>query len=102
MAILTENGRPTQRQIEGVLEDLDNAYRNAEDCEDTDELQGHINSLHRAIATLTSLAAEWEGYIEDAYEEEEEEDEYVCRNCGRSAPPDSEEDVDFCDWCRLS
>ena len=80
MATLRDDLRPTQRDIEGVLEDLDPIYRGLDDCEDSDNLESYASTLDSVITRLTYLASDWHRYAAIA-EREEEEDE--CSWCNR-------------------
>lgn len=78
MAQLRDEHRPSQRDIEGVLEDLDPIYRGLDDCEDSDDLESYASTLDSVITRLTYLAADWHRYAQQAEDDNLED----CPECG--------------------
>lgn len=98
MATLRDEHRPSQRDIEGVLEDLDPIYRGADDCDDSETLESWASTLDHVINRLTYLAHDWHRYARIA--EEDEADEETCPYC--DLPLDEcgcHEDEKFCTRC---
>lgn len=65
----------SQRDLEGVLEDLDPVYRRIEDCEDTETLRAYAQTLRTAARRLTDLAFDYD-------QEAQRADETYCPECG--------------------
>lgn len=91
MAYLQDNNRPSQREIEGVLEDLDPIYRDIEDCEDSEALHAYASTLYTVAARLQAMASEWHGQAKDS-----EEHEQTCPQCGGPVA-DPDEFSGYCD-----
>lgn len=84
----------SQREVESVLEQLDDVYRRIEDCEDSDTLRGHANALRQAARMCEHLARDYEQAADEADAEEEEGEE--CPHCGHGLESDTHKN--FCFW----
>jgi hypothetical protein len=77
----------SQRDLEGILEDIDPVYRHIEDCKGSDTLRGYAQTLRRTANRLQWLAAEYEDMADNASAAEEEEEcpcgDLFCTGCNQ-------------------
>jgi hypothetical protein len=72
----------SQRDLEGILEDIDPVYRHIEDCEDSDTLRGYAQTLLNAARRLENLGGQYMDDADNADAEEEEGDgDFLDGNC---------------------
>lgn len=72
----------SQRDLEGILEDLDPIYRHIEDADEIDTVRNYAHTLRNVASQLQSLAHEYDEAADEAEREEEEEEE-ACSWCNR-------------------